>query len=94
MPHKVLVRETIADAGVELLQSKFDVDVEKNAPLESIIGGYDAQGHLVAVHLDFGVIPCRSALMKAISRINSSSSTWPLKVGIIGSQPWTILARG
>src|SRR5262249_36615117 len=42
LPPRVLVRETIADAGVELLRSKFDVDVETNASLESIIGGYDA----------------------------------------------------
>lgn len=24
-----------------------------------VLGGYDDQGHLVAVHVDFGVIPCR-----------------------------------
>ena len=39
---KVLVRETIADAGIELLRSKFDVDVETGGDLAELIGGYDA----------------------------------------------------
>lgn len=39
---RVLVRETIADAGVELLRSKFDVDVDAETPLEQIIARYDA----------------------------------------------------
>jgi D-3-phosphoglycerate dehydrogenase / 2-oxoglutarate reductase len=39
---KVLVRERIADAGVELLRSKFEVDVDGDAPLEEVIAGYDA----------------------------------------------------
>lgn len=39
---KVLVREPIADAGVELLRSKFEVDVTTNGDLAELIGGYDA----------------------------------------------------
>ncbi len=39
---RVLVRESIAEAGVELLRSKFDVDVDLDSPLEEIIGAYDA----------------------------------------------------
>ncbi|HEY5296003.1 MAG TPA: phosphoglycerate dehydrogenase [Gaiellaceae bacterium] len=39
---KVLVREQIAEAGVELLRAKFDVDVDTESPLEEIIGAYDA----------------------------------------------------
>jgi D-3-phosphoglycerate dehydrogenase len=39
---KVLVREQIAEAGVDLLRAKFDVDVDETSPLEEIIGGYDA----------------------------------------------------
>lgn len=39
---KVLIREPIADAGVELLRSKFDVDVATNGELAEIIGEYDA----------------------------------------------------
>jgi D-3-phosphoglycerate dehydrogenase / 2-oxoglutarate reductase len=39
---RVLVREQIADAGVELLRSRFDVDVDGESALEEIIGGYEA----------------------------------------------------
>jgi D-3-phosphoglycerate dehydrogenase len=38
---RVLVRETIADAGVELLRSRFDVDVDPASDLAEIIGSYD-----------------------------------------------------
>jgi D-3-phosphoglycerate dehydrogenase len=39
---KVLVREAIAPAGVDLLKARFDVDENTDAPLEEIIGDYDA----------------------------------------------------
>jgi len=39
---RVLVRESIAEAGVELLRSRFDVDEDAASPLEEIIGDYDA----------------------------------------------------
>jgi len=39
---KVLVRERIADAGVELLRSRFDVDVDLESNLAEIIDRYDA----------------------------------------------------
>jgi D-3-phosphoglycerate dehydrogenase / 2-oxoglutarate reductase len=39
---RVLVREEIAPAGVELLRSRFDVDVDGESDLAEIIGGYDA----------------------------------------------------
>ena len=39
---RVLVRESIAEAGVELLRSKFDVDDDEATPLEEIIDRYDA----------------------------------------------------
>jgi D-3-phosphoglycerate dehydrogenase len=39
---KVLIRESIAEAGVALLRAKFDVDVDGSSPLEEVIGGYDA----------------------------------------------------
>ena len=39
---KVLVREQIAEAGVELLRAKFDVVIDTDSPLEEIIGSYDA----------------------------------------------------
>ena len=46
---RVLIREPIAAAGVELLRERFDVDENADAPLEEIIGKYDAI-----------VIPCLS----------------------------------
>jgi D-3-phosphoglycerate dehydrogenase / 2-oxoglutarate reductase len=39
---RVLVREPIADAGVELLRERFDVDVDANGDLGATIGDYDA----------------------------------------------------
>src|SRR5262249_44254382 len=38
---RVLIRESIADAGVELLRAKFDVDVDSESPLEEIVGNYE-----------------------------------------------------
>jgi D-3-phosphoglycerate dehydrogenase len=39
---RVLVREEISEAGVDLLRSRFEVDVDAETALEEIIGGYDA----------------------------------------------------
>jgi D-3-phosphoglycerate dehydrogenase len=39
---KVLVRESIAPAGVDLLRERFDVDVDSDSVLEEIIERYDA----------------------------------------------------
>lgn len=39
---KVLIREQIAEAGVELLRARFEVDVDESSPLEEIIDRYDA----------------------------------------------------
>jgi D-3-phosphoglycerate dehydrogenase len=39
---KVLIRETIADAGIELLRGKFEVVIDTDSPLEEIVGDYDA----------------------------------------------------
>ena len=39
---RVLVREPIAEAGVELLRERFDVDVDGDAELAERIGDYDA----------------------------------------------------
>ncbi len=38
---KVLVREPIAETGIELLRSKFDVDVDGESELADILGRYD-----------------------------------------------------
>ncbi|HUJ91915.1 MAG TPA: phosphoglycerate dehydrogenase [Gaiellaceae bacterium] len=42
MTARVLVRESISDAGVDLLRSRFDVDVDADSDLSEIIGRYDA----------------------------------------------------
>jgi D-3-phosphoglycerate dehydrogenase len=39
---KILVRESIAEAGVDLLRARFDVDVDADSDLASIIDRYDA----------------------------------------------------
>jgi len=39
---RILVREEIAPAGVELLRSRFEVDEDRDSDLASIIGSYDA----------------------------------------------------
>jgi D-3-phosphoglycerate dehydrogenase len=39
---RVLVREAISEAGVDLLRSRFEVDVDGDSALEEIIGNYDA----------------------------------------------------
>jgi len=39
---KILVREQIADAGIDLLRDRFDVDVDTDSSLEEIVGNYDA----------------------------------------------------
>jgi D-3-phosphoglycerate dehydrogenase / 2-oxoglutarate reductase len=39
---RVLVREPIAEAGVELLRARFDVDVDGDSDLADVIGRYDA----------------------------------------------------
>ena len=39
---KILIRETIAEAGIELLRERFDVTVDTESPLEQVLGGYDA----------------------------------------------------
>ena len=38
---RVLIREEIADAGMELLRSRFDVDVDGDSELAEVIGNYD-----------------------------------------------------
>ena len=42
MSPKVLVREKIADAGVELLRERYEVDLDSNGDLAQKIGDYDA----------------------------------------------------
>ena len=64
---RVLVREKIADAGVELLRSKFDVDVDSDSDLAEAIGGYDAIVIRSATKLTADLIE-RAERLKVIGR--------------------------
>src|SRR4051812_33765002 len=64
---KVLVRESIAPAGVELLRARFDVDENADSPLEEIIGDYDAIVVRSATKLTADLIE-RATKLKVIGR--------------------------
>jgi D-3-phosphoglycerate dehydrogenase len=64
---KVLVRESIADAGVDLLRSRFDVDVDLESPLEEIVDRYDAIVVRSATKITADLIE-RAARLKVIGR--------------------------
>jgi D-3-phosphoglycerate dehydrogenase / 2-oxoglutarate reductase len=64
---RVLVREQIAEAGVELLRSRFDVDVDGESALDEIIGGYDAIVVRSQTKLDADLIE-RAERLKVIGR--------------------------
>src|SRR6058998_3475282 len=64
---KVLVRESIAPAGVDLLRERFDVDENAESPLEEIIGDYDAIVVRSATKLTAELID-RATKLKVIGR--------------------------
>jgi D-3-phosphoglycerate dehydrogenase / 2-oxoglutarate reductase len=64
---KVLIRETIADAGLELLRTRFDVVVDAESPLEEILGDYDALVVRSATKVTAAVIAA-GAQLKVIGR--------------------------
>jgi D-3-phosphoglycerate dehydrogenase len=64
---RVLVRETIAEAGVELLRSRFDVDVDGDSDLAEVIGRYDAIVIRSATKLTADLID-RAERLKVIGR--------------------------
>ena len=64
---KVLVREPIAEAGIELLRERFDVDVDTNGDLAGKIGDYDGIVIRSATKLDAGLIE-RAHRLKVIGR--------------------------
>jgi D-3-phosphoglycerate dehydrogenase / 2-oxoglutarate reductase len=64
---RVLVREEIAEAGIDLLRSRFDVDVDAESALEEIIGGYDAIVVRSATQLTADLIE-RADRLKVIGR--------------------------
>jgi len=64
---RVLVREEISEAGVDLLRSRFDVDVDADSALDEIIGGYDAIVVRSATKLTADVLE-RAERLKVIGR--------------------------
>jgi D-3-phosphoglycerate dehydrogenase / 2-oxoglutarate reductase len=64
---RVLVRERIADAGVDLLRERFDVDVDANGDLSEKIGDYDALVIRSATQVDARLIE-RAHRLKVIGR--------------------------
>jgi D-3-phosphoglycerate dehydrogenase / 2-oxoglutarate reductase len=64
---RVLVREPIAEAGVELLRERFDVDVDANGDLAKTIGDYDAIVIRSATKLTADLIE-RAERLKVIGR--------------------------
>jgi D-3-phosphoglycerate dehydrogenase len=64
---RVLVREPIAEAGLVLLRSRFDVDEDGESDLASVIGGYDAIVIRSATKLTADVIE-RGERLKVIGR--------------------------
>ena len=64
---RVLVREPIAAAGVELLRSRFDVDVDGDSDLAETIAGYDAIVIRSATQMTEEVI-ARADRLKVIGR--------------------------
>jgi D-3-phosphoglycerate dehydrogenase len=64
---RVLIREKIADAGVDLLRRRFDVDVETNGDLAERIGDYDAIVIRSATKLTADVLE-RATRLKVVGR--------------------------
>jgi len=64
---RVLVREPIAEAGIELLRERFDVDVDTNGDLGAKIGEYDGIVIRSATKLDADLIE-RAERLKVIGR--------------------------
>jgi D-3-phosphoglycerate dehydrogenase len=64
---RVLVREPIAEAGIELLRERFDVDVDSESDLAETIGNYDAIVVRSATKLTADLIE-RGGRLKVIGR--------------------------
>src|SRR5687768_5159598 len=64
---RVLVREPIAEAGLELLRSRFDVVEDATSDLGSIVGGFDAIVVRSGTTVDAAVIE-RGTRLKVIGR--------------------------
>ncbi len=66
-PQRVLVREPIADAGLQLLRERFEVDVDSDSDLAGIIGRYDGIVIRSATRLTADLIS-RADRLKVIGR--------------------------
>jgi D-3-phosphoglycerate dehydrogenase len=64
---KVLVREPIAEAGIQLLRDRFDVDVDGDSDLAEVIGDYDGIVIRSATKLTADLI-ARAGRLKVIGR--------------------------
>jgi D-3-phosphoglycerate dehydrogenase / 2-oxoglutarate reductase len=64
---RVLIRESIAEAGIDLLRERFDVDVDANGDLAGKIGSYDAIVIRSATKLTADVLE-RAERLKVIGR--------------------------
>ena len=64
---RVLIREPIAEAGIDLLRERFDVEVDSNGDLAGKIGGYDAIVIRSATKLTADVLE-RAERLKVIGR--------------------------
>ena len=64
---KVLVREPIAEAGIDFLRERFDVDVDSDGDLGARIADYDAIIIRSGTHLDAGLIE-KAERLKVIGR--------------------------
>ena len=64
---KVLVREPIAEAGIDLLRERFEVDVDSDGDLAARIGDYDAIIIRSGTHLDADLIG-KADRLKVIGR--------------------------
>jgi D-3-phosphoglycerate dehydrogenase / 2-oxoglutarate reductase len=64
---RILIREEIAPAGVELLRERFDVDEDGESELADVIGGYDAIVIRSATKLTADLI-AKGANLKVIGR--------------------------
>jgi D-3-phosphoglycerate dehydrogenase / 2-oxoglutarate reductase len=67
MKPRVLVREPIAEAGIELLRERFDVDVDPDGDLAATIGDYEAIVIRSATKLDARLIG-QAGRLKVIGR--------------------------
>jgi hypothetical protein len=84
----VLIRESIADTGVDLLRERYDVVLDADSPIEEIIGGFEGIVIRSATKLTAELIE-RAERLKVIGRAApawaSTTSTWRPRRGAASS---------